>query len=70
MDTRELIEGSWRESEGGNRAVESASGSIEIVVDGIKQIAEVSKKLSIMIGDQNETMRQAEQGVSQISEPN
>ena len=37
-------------------------------MDGIKQIAEVSKKLSIMIGDQNETMRQAEQGVSQISE--
>lgn len=48
--------------------MESASSSIEIVVDGIKQIAEVSKNLSIMIGDQNETMRQAEQGVGQISE--
>lgn len=68
VDTRELIEGSLQEIEGGNRAVESASTSIGIVVDGIKQIAEVSKKLSIMIGDQNETMRQAEQGVSQISE--
>ncbi len=68
MDTRELIEGSLQEIEGGNRAVESASSSIGIVVDGIKQIADVSKQLSIMIGDQSETMRQAEQGVSQISD--
>ena len=67
VDTRELIEGSLKEIEEGNRAVESAFGSIEIVVDGIKQIADGSKSLSIMIGDQSETMRQAEQGVSQIS---
>ena len=39
-----------------------------VVVDGIKQIADVSKKLSIMISDQNTTMRQAEEGVGQISE--
>lgn len=68
VDTRELIEGSLQEIADGNHAVESASGSIEVVVDGIKQIADVSKNLSVMISDQKETIYQAEQGVTQISE--
>lgn len=68
VDTRELIEGSMREIAEGSRAVERASSSIDNVVGGIKQIAESSKNLSAMVITQAETMRQAEQGVSQISE--
>ena len=52
----------------GSRAVERASGSIDTVVSGIKQIAESSKNLSVMVINQAGTMRQAEQGISQISE--
>lgn len=52
----------------GNRAAEQAAASIELVVDGIGQMASSSKEISVMAGDQAETMRQAEQGVSQISE--
>lgn len=68
VDTRDLIESSMKEIEEGSRAVERASGSIDNVVSGIKQIAESSKNLSVMVITQAETMRQAEQGISQISE--
>lgn len=68
VDTRELIESSMKEIAEGSRAVERASGSIDNVVSGIKQIAESSKELSAMVITQAETMRQAEQGISQISE--
>lgn len=68
VDTRELIESSMKEIAEGSRAVERASGSIDTVVSGIKQIAESSKNLSVMVINQAGTMRQAEQGISQISE--
>ncbi len=68
VDTRKLIEGSVKEIEQGNQAAERASGAIEAVVDGIKQIAEFSKNLKIMVDDQAEAMRQAEIGVNKISE--
>lgn len=68
VDIRELIESILAEIEDGNQAVERASGSIESVVNGVKQIAESSKNLSMMVENQTVTMRQAEQGVSQISE--
>lgn len=68
VDTRELIEGSIREVTEGNRAAERASGAIESVVEGIKQIAEFSKNLKGMVEDQTEAMRQAEIGINQISE--
>lgn len=68
VDTRELIESSIREITNGNHAVDRASSSLETVVNGIKQIAESSKELSIMVEHQTETMRQAERGVTQISE--
>ncbi len=67
-DTRELIEGSLKKIEEGNHAAENASNSIAIVVDGIKQVAESSKRLSTMAADEAETMHQAELGVTQISE--
>lgn len=68
IDTRELIESSIKEISNGNQAVERASDSLETVVNGIKQMAESSKELSIMVEHQAETMRQAETGVTQISE--
>ena len=68
VDTRELIEGSIREVSEGNRAAENAANAIGSVVDGIKQIADFSKNLKTMVADQTEAMRQAEQGINQISE--
>ncbi|WWR15105.1 methyl-accepting chemotaxis protein [Lachnospiraceae bacterium JLR.KK008] len=68
VDTRELIEGSLQEISEGNYAAERAANSIELVVDGIKNIADASREQSRMAEEQAETMRQAEQGVSQISE--
>lgn len=68
VDTRKLIEGSLHEVEQGNQAAQRASGAIEAVVDGIKQIANFSKNLKVMVEDQAEAMRQAEIGVNKISE--
>lgn len=68
VDTRELIEGSIREVTEGNRAAENAASAIGSVVDGIKQIADFSKNLKTMVEDQTDAMRQAEQGINQISE--
>lgn len=68
VDTRELIEGSIREITDGNRAAENAASAIGSVVDGIKQIADFSKNLKTMVEDQTDAMRQAEQGINQISE--
>lgn len=68
VDTRELIEGSIREVSEGNRAAANAANAIGSVVDGIKQIADFSKNLKVMVEDQAEAMRQAEKGINQISE--
>lgn len=67
VDTRELIEASIREVNEGNRAADHASNAIESVVQGIKQIAEFSKNLKVIMEDHAESMRQAEIGVNQIS---
>ncbi|MCM1102932.1 MAG: methyl-accepting chemotaxis protein [Clostridium sp.] len=67
VDTRELIEASIQEVSVGNSVADHASSSIESVVTGIKQIAEFSKNLKIMMEEQAEAMRQAEIGVNQIS---
>lgn len=68
VDTRELIESSMKEVTEGNLAAERAAGSIETVVDGIKQIANFSRDLKVMVEGQTASMRQAEVGVNQISE--
>ena len=64
VDTRELIEGSIREVTEGNRAAEHAAEAIMSVMDGIKQIAEFSRNLKVMMEEQTEAMRQAETGVN------
>lgn len=68
VETRELIEGAIREVEEGNEAAERASASIKTVVEGIGRIASSSKTVSSTAADQATAMKQAEQGVNQISE--
>lgn len=68
VDTRELIEGSLKEISDGNSSAERAAGAIESVVEGIKQIADFSKNLKVMVTDQTAAIRQAETGINQISE--
>ncbi len=68
VETRELIEGAIREVEEGNEAAERASASIKTVVEGIGKIASSSKTVSSTAADQATAMKQAEQGVNQISE--
>lgn len=67
VDTRELIEASIKEVSEGNSVADHASTAIQSVVEGIKQIAEFSKNLKVMMEDQAEAMRQAELGINQIS---
>ncbi len=68
VDTRDLIEGSLQEITEGTKAADRAAASIETVVDGIQKIAESSRQVSTVSTDQALAMRQAEQGVGQISE--
>ena len=68
VETRELIEGAIHEVEEGNEAAERASASIKTVVEGIGRIASSSKTVSSTAADQATAMKQAEQGVNQISE--
>ena len=67
VNTRELIEASIREVSDGNSAADHAATTIESVMEGIKQIADFSRNLKVMMEDQAESMRQAEIGVNQIS---
>lgn len=67
VDTRDLIEASIREVSKGNSVADHASSAIESVVDGIKEIADFSRGLKIMMEEQAEAMRQAEIGINQIS---
>lgn len=68
VDTRTLIEGAMQEVENGNKVADRAVASIEIVVDGIRKVAAASKELSTVSASQAETMKEAEEGVNQISD--
>ncbi len=68
VDTRTLIEGAMLEVENGNKVAERAVASIEVVVDGIRKVASASKDLSTVSASQAETMKEAEEGVNQISD--
>ncbi len=68
VDTRELIEKSINEVNEGNRAAEHASDAIQTVIEGIKETADFSKNLKIMMEDQTEAMRRVESGINVISE--
>ncbi len=68
VDTRSLIEGAMQEVENGNKIAERAVASIAIVVEGIKKVATSSKELSVLSTNQANTMKEAEQGINQISD--
>lgn len=67
VNSRELIEASIREVSVGNNVADNAAASLESVMNGIKQIADFTKDLKVMMEDQSEAMRQAEMGINQIS---
>ena len=68
VDTRTLIEGALNEIEEGNTIAMKAVESIDSVVQGINDIADVSKQLSENSNVQIAAMREAEKGIDQISE--
>lgn len=68
VDTRSLIEGAMQEIDNGNKVADRAVASIEIVVDGIREVATSSKELSVVSARQAETMKEAEAGINQISD--
>lgn len=68
VDTRSLIGGAMLEVENGNKVADRAVASIEAVVEGIREVANSSRELSIASLDQATTMKEAEAGVNQISD--
>lgn len=68
VDTRTLIEGAMQEVENGNKVAERAVASIGIVVEGIRKVATSSKELSTVSASQAATMKEAEEGINQISD--
>lgn len=68
IETRELIEDTIHEITEGSEAADRAASVIETVVDGIEKIAVSSKNVSSTAADQAIAMKQAEEGVGQISE--
>lgn len=68
VDTRTLIEGALNEIEEGNTMAMKAAESMDAVVQGINDIADVSKQLSENSNVQIAAMREAEKGIDQISE--
>ncbi len=67
-ETRSLIETSLSSIADGNKTVDVVNVSIDKVVEGIELIAGSSRTISEMANNQAEAMKQAEQGVNQISE--
>ena len=68
VDTRTLIEGALNEIEEGNTVAMKVAESMDSVVQGINDIADVSKQLSENSNVQIAAMREAEKGIEQISE--
>ena len=68
VETRELIEGALQEVSEGNKAADRAASSLKEVVEGIGVIAASSKVVRTTATDQAVDMKQAEEGVNQISE--
>lgn len=68
VDTRTLIEGALNEIEEGNTVAMKVAESMDSVVQGINDIADVSKHLSENSNVQIAAMREAEKGIDQISE--
>ena len=68
VNTRDLIGGTLEEIHAGNEAVDHASQTLSIIVEGVRSIAQDSEELTQIAATQAEAMEQAESGVNQISE--
>ena len=68
VNTRELIGGTLEEIHAGNEAVDHASQTLSVIVEGICRIAQDSEELNQIAAAQSDAMNQAESGVNQISE--
>ena len=68
VNTRELIGGTLEEIHAGNEAVEHASQTLSVIVEGVRKIAQDSEELNQIAAAQSDAMNQAESGVNQISE--
>lgn len=68
VDTRQLIENAIDVSREGTEAANRVSVSLEKVIDGMKSIAESTQLITGLAVEQSKSMKQAEQGVDQISE--
>lgn len=68
VDTRTLIEKTMQEIDNGSKVADHAVASIEVVVDGIRKIAASSKELSVSSTNQARVMKEAEEGINQISD--
>ena len=68
VNSRELIEESIQEVKDGNEAAVKTSTVLENVVASIHEIAEASRMINTLSGQQAEAMGQAEKGIERISE--
>lgn len=68
VNTRELIGGTLEEIHAGNEAVDHASQTLSVIVEGVRKIAQDSEELNQIAAAQSDAMNQAESGVNQISE--
>lgn len=68
VNTRKLIENSIHEIEIGNEITEKTTSAIEIVINGIKTLAQSTKEISDLSETQADSMKQLETGVEQIAE--
>ena len=68
VNTRELIGGTLEEIHAGNEAVDHASQTLSVIVEGVRRIAQDSEELNQIAAAQSDAMNQAESGVNQISE--
>ena len=68
VNTRNLIGGTLEEIHAGNEAVDHASQTLSVIVEGVRRIAQDSEELTQIAAAQADAMEQAESGVNQISE--
>ena len=68
VNTRNLIGDTLEEIHAGNEAVDHASQTLSVIVDGVRKIAQDSEELTQIADTQADAMNQAESGVNQISE--
>jgi len=67
VDSRKLIESAIMEIEEGNVVANQVAESIARVANGMKEVAESSRNLSMIIHEQAEEMEEAKNGVNEIT---